>query len=478
MSQSTTTKGSIYNASQSTSLLARIAGNCQGPQKVIAKLLWLELVITIGLDTANELLSSSGISVPMGQLVRGSFLLVNFLVVLEFGKRRDAQIAVLTIVFFALMVFREVSLGIGAMANAVIYWTKFLSFFLTFLAIKCVGESGKIEKVLFEKFFIWSIRVIPLSYILLALTGVLGQSTFDSGYEGYYLSKNSMSAVLLLFFSLSLYYVFQRKMTFLWSVVVAIALFLLGSKSTMVFCIVILIACVLHELRGLHMRSICMVGILFAGLLVGAWVFRDEINSTIETQLQIYQYVTTSQGGSIIDYLLTGRNDLLQAGFSSYLNDFSPLFLVVGGGISSLGSSMADILNSSGSYRGIEMDLFEIALASGLIGLLIMMTPFLVAIKGLARERPNGCYYLALGILVQFLFMVFGGHVVTEGMPAEYLGILLAYACIISKPQSRVTKVQPLATCMNEPQEHAGISGGIYRFKSVAYRRLIEPKEI
>lgn len=432
-------------------------------QAMVSKLLWIELLLTIPLDIINELMSHAGIPVPLGQLVRGLFIAINVIAVLEFGSRKEAQITVLVVLFYAMMVLREVSLGLNAMAYAATYWAKFLSFFLTFLAIKSAGDAGMTSEALLDRFFFWSIRLIPLSYIVLAIVGVLEQSGFDSGYGGDILSKNSMSAVLLLFLSLSLYYVFQRKMAFIWPVTVAIALFLLGSKSTIVFCAAMIVACVLHELRGLSLRSICMAGVLVIGLCVGAWLFWDELSLVIDTQFKRYQYVTTSQGGSFVDYLLTGRNDLLQAGLSGYFEQFSPIFLVVGGGISSLGSSVADLVNSSSSIRGIEMDFFEIPLASGLIGLLVMVAPYLITIRKVHRGRPSGHYYLVFGILVQFLFMMLGGHVVTEGMPAEYLGILLAYSCLASKAESPEANSQTQISEMDEKETRADALSGVHR---------------
>lgn len=418
---------------------------------MVAKLLWLELVITVFLDTANELLGFFGVPLVLGQLARFCFLFINVIVIFEFGERKETQAIVLIFVFFALMTLREAPLGMSAISYAATYWAKLLLYVSTFFAIKCAGSAGGITVDSIERFFKWSIKFIAPVFIALAMLGVLDQRSFDLGYEGSILSKNSMSATLLLLLAVSLFLVFRKRLSFLWSIAVAASLFLLGSKAAMVFVLVIALACFLHELRRLSPKGMFTFGVIFAGICVALWFFWDSVSLVIESQLQRYQYVLNQQSGSIADYLLTGRNDLLVAGLSSFLSDLSLPSLIVGSGISALSSGVANFVNAAVAYRGIEMDLFEIALASGIVGICVTLAPFVMSVRALRENRVTDSFYLALGLLVAFGFMVLGGHVVTEGMSAAYFGAYLAYICMLPRSENETC---PSGVKVNQPQDN------------------------
>lgn len=402
--------------------------NNRGVNGVLSKLLWLELVVTIGLDAINEILSSSGFDLPLGQIARGLFLVINLLVVFECGRKKDAQAAVLIIVFFAMMVFREVPLGLEAMANAALYWIKLLSFILTYLAIKCAGANGGIKPTQIESFFRWSIYVIPVLYITFALVGILPQRSIDAGYAGIIMSKNTMSATLLLLLVVSLYLSFEKRLSFIFTVVIIASLFLLGSKSTILFAAIAVAVCIIKIMTRFTLRNFILAGLVLTCALAALWLFRESVEQVIHAQLQTYAYVTSQQGGTVLDYLLTGRNDLLSAAIGSFVSHITPVSILFGDGVSSLGAAIADSTGYTGAYRGIEMDLFEITLAAGLIGGCIALAPFATAIKTVTRSGGlSANLYHVLGVSFLFCFMLFGGHVLTEGMPAEFVGIYLAY---------------------------------------------------
>lgn len=420
---------------QGVALGGRIAKN-----GIVAQFLQIELFLTVFLDVANELLGIAGVPLVLGQVVRACFLVINLFVVFECGKRKESQVVVLIYLFVSLLVLREVSLGISGMSYAAAYWAKFLLYVSTFFAVKCAGDAGKIERATVERFFKWSVVFIAPAFLILAMAGLLEQSTFDSGYEGTILSKNSMSAVLLLLLAIAMFLAFRKQISPLWIVVVVSALFFLGSKSAIVFAVVAVGACILNELRRLTPRGILVLLVLVGGMGIALWLYRDTVWSVVNFQLQRYQYVLAQQGGSFVDYLLTGRNTLLAAGLSSYVGDFNPITFVFGSGISALSFDVAEIMNAAGTYRGIEMDFFEIALASGIVGLLITSVPFVIALRSLKRAKVSKSLYLALGIFIVVCFMALGGHVVTEGMPASYLGVYLAYVYLLSDDKALVDK--------------------------------------
>lgn len=402
-----------------------------GSKEIVSKLLWLELYITVFLDVANELLGFIGFPLVLGQVVRACFLFVNFIAVLELGTRRTAQMMVLIYVFFAIMIIKEVVLGVNAIAYAGQYWAKTLLYISTFYAIRSAGLYSFMRIDQIEHFFKLSIVFVASSFVILAVFGFLPQDSFDSGYEGEILSKNSMSATLLMLFSFSLFLLFKKRISFIWVAVVAFSLFMLGSKSTILFSLIIAAACVLHEVRRLNITGLFTIAILLMGFSCVLAINWDFVSQVIQSQLDRYQYVMTQQGGSIADYLLTGRNDLLEAGVAYFWESASPLSLIAGTGVSALGYGVADIVNSPSSIRGIEMDLFEIVLASGVIGLTVVLLPLCTLLRDAKGRKSGGAFYLYVGALAVVAFMIFGGHVITEGMPASYFGIYLAYISLL-----------------------------------------------
>lgn len=405
-------------------------------QHLAKKLLLFELIVTPFLDVLNELLIYCGFPVWFGQVVRGIFVVINAVVIVAYGSRNILFLSMAVALFYGAMVVRESSLGVDAVVYAISYWAKFLSYFLTFIAVECAAFSEGIDKVTLDRFFLVAIRVIAPAFILLVFAGVLSRSSFDLGYEGYIMSKNSVSVVLLLLLSISLYYVMQDKLRLMWPAVIVLALFLLGSKSTIVFCAIMLISTVAHTIKARRPHGVLIAILMVFGMCVTLLFFWDSVSSVVTNQIQRYQFVVYQQGKSPIDYLLTGRNDLLEAGLESYRRLFNPLFLVVGCGVSTLGAHVAEAVGASSAFRSIEMDLFEIGLSSGLIGLLVLVIPLLFSIRLILKRRPQNGFYLLLGIVIQILFLILGGHVVTEGMPAEYLGVFLAYVCVVSQASS------------------------------------------
>ena len=98
------------------------------------------------------------------------------------------------------------------------------------------------------------------------------------------------------------------------------------------------------------------------------------------------------------------------------------------------------------------MDVFEIALASGAAGVLVALSPFVMSMCSLRNNRIPNSFYLVIGALVMLCFMVLGGHVATEGMPAAYLGIFLAYICLIRKSD---------INCQKLSSSRAMVGGGV-----------------
>lgn len=418
---------------RSLTLKKKYAPSLEGNSgSIVAKLLWFELFVTVFLDTANELLGIIGVPLVLGQVVRSCFLLLNLVAILEFGKRKESQAIILIYIFFALMILREATLGLDGMAYAAVYWAKFLLYVSTFFAVRCTVMAGRMSIFLIEKFFKWSIYFIAPAFLALAMMGFFEQSSFDSGYEGAILTKNSMSATLLMLLAISMFLAFRGKLLFLSVVVIAIALLFLGSKSTIAFGILMILICILHELKGLTSKGLLTLIVLLTGIVFALWLYRDSIVMVIDSQIQRYQYVMNQQNGSFVDYLLTGRNDLLEAGLRSFTDGINILDLIIGSGISTLSFGVAGMVDATSVFRGVEMDTFEIVLASGIVGLAVTFVPFVLAGRALKRSSDSNVFYLGVGLFVITCFMTLGGHVVTEGMSSSYLGVYLAYICLLN----------------------------------------------
>ncbi|QOS68990.1 O-antigen ligase family protein [Eggerthella guodeyinii] len=397
------------------------------PSSGVVKLLYLQLYMTLFLDGINEIATHFGFPIPLGQVIRAVFLVVDMLVVFSLGRRRDVQIMILCIAFFALESLREVCFGFSGVVASGVYWSKVLSCILIFLAIKASYQRGLLNKKQMDGFFKLSIIIIPLFFLMLTYAGVMSLNQNDAGAYGSILSKNALTSVLLILFTMSLKFGFESPIRLIWTLIVMLCLVLLGSKAALILVAPILVLSMLHQMGKKGERRLWSFLLLGIGVIVGLSIFGDRINEVIESQLFRLHYVTAVQGQSWINYLFSGRNSLLEAGFTTFVSGATPLSLLVGDGFYSVTHGVANIVQSSGDVRGIEMDLFEILFSSGLVGLFFILLP---VVEGVGAQRTNKSrdrFLLILALIVVLAFSILGGHVYTEGMASEYLGIFLGY---------------------------------------------------
>ena len=401
-------------------------------KKIISSLLLAEIFITVGLDTVNEVVGVFGVPQVLGLIARPFFICINIIAIVSFGKKREFRFCLFVCLWLIAMVLREAHLGVDGIKYAASYWSKPLLYITTFFAIKSSVCARHVKLNQVESYLRYSIYLIAPMFIILALTGVLNRREFDSGYAGLILSKNSTSVTFLILLVLSIYFVSRKKIKPYWTIALIVSLFFLGSKAAIVFASLIVAAGLTHEFKGRiswNLKKVFPMAILMMALLL---LFHDVVWSAVESQFLQYQYVLNEAGGSFVDYLLTGRNDLLDAATKVYLEKLSPLSIMFGCGISTLSEGIAEIVSYSGNFRSVEMDVFEIFYASGIVGILVILFPIAVTFKGLKRREDCGYFYFNLGMLIVMCFMVLGGHVVTEGMPAAYFGSYLAFGYLIS----------------------------------------------
>lgn len=400
------------------------------------RLLLCQLYITLFLDGINELSVHFGLGVPLGQIVRGVFIVFDIIIVFCLGSKKMVQVMVLCLAFFAIETLREVFFGASGVLYAGIYWSKVVSCILVFLAIKASYEAGYFQRDKLDSFFKLAIYIVPLIFLFFAAIGIITQNHIDAGVYGKILSKNALTAVLLILFALSLKYGFERLVFLVWAIVSLACLVLLGSKAALAFAALILVSALVSRMvrKGTRKSFLPLLLLIVISITILYIIFSNRINEIIFNQIDQLNYTTQVRNQSILQYLLSGRNTLLAAGFESFKQGFTFFSVFIGNGIYSIAHDVAAFVGSGGAYRGIEMDVFEIFFGAGIIGLVFIFLPVVQGIKALRLHKTSDRYYLIVVLIIILLFSVFGGHVYTEGMAAEYFGIFLGYLVMKETP--------------------------------------------
>lgn len=266
--------------------------------------------------------------------------------------------------------------------------------------------------------------VMIIVYFLSIVTG-FGRSTYgDSGYKACFNASNSLTIVLVILagFQLTLFFINKKKSKLIYFMILSIFIFLTGSKSGIVFLILFTAYMLRPKVNKVFLRKLVIV----AGITVTLYYL---LSHKFDLQMQAIIYRMTyflKNSNSTIEYALSGRNNLLMAGWDAYKDNFTIVSLFIGNGSYSM-HILIGKLSGWGILKSIEMDFFDIFFCFGMMG--ILSTYFLAiktaGLRDLRKYNISPVYFLFWMCIV---FSILGGHVFMDSFASTLLGLLTAVA--------------------------------------------------
>lgn len=394
----------------------------------------LSIFLTPFIDMANGIAGETSI---IGSLIRGFILIVNIFIIFYFNLkngnricRRESLICLFCIVYLIVLFFVQTIYHNGrAVSTDLSYFLKILLYITEVVCLITCVQKGVLGKKDFESFWKYSLWLIPSSLIFADITNTAIDTA--AGNKGYFMSVNALTAVLLVQVILSLYYVFKRKISIIALLLNLVTILLIGTKTPYIFIVLALIVLLLVDSRN---RKKLLFAILIGActfVILASTILKDQFNAVFQWQQHFIGNI--NEDNSVLNYLLSGRDELLAAAWQSFQGFMKVPAILFGMGPYSLFSSIG-LFSGQGDIRGLEMDIFEIMFSCGIFIVIVVYRYFFKAFRAKTGNRQAGLY-LNLATILIAAYSVLGGHVITEAFAGTYCAILLGYKFSFAKEQ-------------------------------------------
>lgn len=390
----------------------------------------LVLFATPIIDIVNGIIGEGSL---FGKFIRSLIVLFNCAAILYTELRRHSKrnVAFLCFGIYLFIHFLLFSLlqrngglttDLGAYLKIVLFVSEVV------LLLNCL-ELRLIQKNDLDTFWKYSLILIPLSLFIANITDTAMSYGF-AGNRGYFVSVNALTVVMIMQVNISVLFALQRKFPWLVVLMNLLAIFLIGTKTSYFFValsFLLTFGYTFFKNKKYFKRFALFCAFCILALyIVLVKLLGDRFNSILDYQLSFLQKAIDN--GEFFNYLVSGRDELLRAGFK--VTEESVFGLLFGVGFSNLETGIANILGLEG-IRGIEMDPFEIWFAFGLPAVIFIYSFFFLVLKKKTKLNVTR-FIINITIFCALIYSVLGGHAIMESLGGTYCAILLAYRFSLS----------------------------------------------
>lgn len=387
------------------------------------------LFFNLPVDMLNGIILTKGIMLPMSvsQLFKIVVLICILFRMLFFaGDSFFILTAVYGFLFFSTIVQIVFEGTSNILLDDFIKISRYLAPFIAFFYFKGLFEkplSKKIKKYLFLWIY-FSYGVLAFN-ILLKLAG-LGYPMYAAGNigtKGYFYAGNEISAILLIlcgFIAFQIWNVLNNKLLFFIFLIFNVFLsVLITSKTAMlgIILIFLLIAVNPKEFK-LNLKTLFLIGLGGFILLPAViyFAYKMILSSTI-----MIRFVYFYEKLDLLTFILSGRNKFVEKMWHFYIEDYTWIQKLIGGGQTFYESKLGTI---------VEIDLLDIFFAYGIIGALIFcFVVFLLISKAYLLKKNKRRIYARLSyimILMLTVISMFSGHIYSSGIGGFYIGFIFS----------------------------------------------------
>lgn len=371
--------------------------------------------------------------VSFGQITRTLIMMISLYYIANYDSKKIKNI-VLVFVFFITSIMLSFIIDHnsihGLKLDIKIFYRIFYFIVFTQLLVMFT-KKNIIKEDLIRKAIYKSMYIIPVLICISYLLGISKSSYAygNIGIKGTFISLNALNASLIAMFVFALdkIYLEKKLIDIIGLIIILISLIMLGTKSSFIFIALIFITFIVVFLKNTGLKNwslkstFLLIGILFASMGILQLFFKTTIDSIVSMQLYFIS------NNDLLTYLLSGRNKLLEAGYSTYIDNLNIKNIIFGMGSYNVQVDIFSIVNkASGGIKNIEMDLFDILFSYGVIGTIIIYTyalklPYNYIKKNFNINRP---YIIALISLL--IYGLLGGHVFDSPMVTTILASCIA----------------------------------------------------
>lgn len=423
---------------------------------ICSKIIFFILIATVGIDFLNGLTSID----ILGQLIRVAFFILLLYVELRIDKKGFFVIlaALLYCVFVMLASFMaDGTIGLSSLTYEIGVIVKLLLFFSIFRVVTKLNECGYIPVSFIDSVFKVSAIYVPILYLGTSILGI-GVSSYSGGqgFKSVFLSLNSINIAMLLLYAFCLEKCFaERKAA--WAPVAllnAVSLFMLGTKSSIVFVLVLFLFYLIAPKRNRPRNFI--LGLLISAVFYFLFLQVDYLQALLASVSERQAYLFENR--NFIDYLTSGRTWMLGHAITLLSSDMAdPLGvfqLLFGNGYYCFHNVLSEISGylSTSIVRPIEFDWADLFVSYGFIMTFFVygfLLTWLMKIVQSSKRSQAGFYLIAFGVL--FVFSCLGGHVMFESISSTFLGLVLAGGVLSIRDNSKARqKIAGAPSCRVE----------------------------
>lgn len=309
------------------------------------------------------------------------------------------------------------------------------------------------NKVVDEDYFI---KCINLSTIIIGASIVfsnifnIGLKTYldkpISGYKGFFVIHNSITAVLLIVIPINFLYFLKKKNKYIFILLLLniVAVMQIGTKSGMIGAAFEIIVSLMYfifyygvpyNIKNLNKR---VIKILLIILILFFIVSVSFVNNFINKQKENFKHTGYS---NFISYILSNRDlqiKYINEEIKNNLNHNPKYFF-------GMGVKYANKVVNEGKkeFEIIEMDFEGIKIYSGYLAFIVIsiflldtIINILISIK--KGKKITNKVFVLLAIFMGLVHAAFGGHVLYEGITGTYLGAVIGLSRFYSDDASKI----------------------------------------
>lgn len=418
---------------------------------------WVVLV-PIFIDQLNGVLVHEfSITLSISQVVKAFYLVAFLWVIIVFDKRGDKSVFTLFYITIMLLPLGLVNNHLFSMYSNfyddLVFSTKLIMLPMAYFAYIFIVENRPFFYVTYlNKLIVILFMTICLAMVL-SLAGY-GTSNYgftedgiSYGFRGYFIAGNEVSALYILMYSLFLYYAMYVRNQFF---IILMALILGGVTALLMVTKTVLAGYFLISLAmpimltfytkanlivypSVYMKKMYLsVIILFSlSITLGGLFFRDRISANLDRMAY-----NLTKAGDVVGFILSGRDARFGPVLKFYYEKYSIIEMLFGTGWTHF--QYANERN--GKALTAEMDLIDLLLSNGLIGLAVIYGFWLYMLTKifniLIKRKSSLSVPLLIATTLLFTNSFFSGHILYSAMLTFYLGFFFALLTVsVSTPK-------------------------------------------
>lgn len=383
-----------------------------------------------GIFVKNELYSSFSV----GQFVRLLLILYLLLTIFKFNSIKSIIIpyVYLTLFYFIAQPLIQflIHQDVNGLINDLLMSSRIFLSIMTAIGLYTLLSHKIININTIDRIIDWNIAIIPTSSLIAYFLGIANRTYGMVGIKGFFIAQNTLSVVLIILFVFVCNKVFMQGINIngiIQLFITTVALVLIGTKSSLIFPIIIMLFYVFISLKDKQIKPIIFIIILTSTVLIVINLFfKSEILEIILRQKYFIDQMV-KHNNNIFAYLVSGRNRFLQIALNNFIAKFSFTRLIFGIGEYAKNVEIASGMMLNSGYKLIEMDIFDLFFGYGLFGLILIVcfySRLVIMVIHTHVYENRGLLPYIIALIFAFIHSVFGGHLLYEALPSMFLGII------------------------------------------------------